>query len=416
MLRGVLTASVATAAVVAAGLVGSARSEASSTRLLGFVDAKLVRVDPHKLQPLPGSRVAVGSGGCAPRQGGTACWTNPPWTVSPDGTRLAIARNDGSSLRLVDAGRMRVTADISLDGRGVGALAWLTSGRVLALEEVASERQQLVVVDLTKKRAVMRRALGGSVVQLGRTPRELVILLAPGQAIGVARLAVANAQGVVRLVRLERIVAGFKLLGEGSEHRVDARVPGLAIDPQGRRAFVVGKNVVAEVDLLRLTVSYHALERPAALLDRRPAALAKQVSGHFRSARWLGADMLAVSGSDTEQARSEPLGLLVVDTRGWNVQNIEPRAVSFDTAGNLLLVTGERTGVTAYGFDGERRFRLFADESVWLAQTYGGRAYFGSSGGSGPLQIVDLAAGRVVGQRKSPLPWLVQGVAAGWWE
>jgi hypothetical protein len=407
---------VAAAAVVSAGLVGSARSEASSTPLLGFVDAKLVRVDPQKLQPLPGSRVAVGSGGCAPRQGGTACWTNPPWTVAPDTTRLAIARNDGSSLRLVDAGRMRVTADIPLGGRGVGALAWLTSGRVLALEEVASERQQLVAVDLTKKRVVTRRALGGSVVQLGRTPHELVILLAPGQAIGVARLAVASPQGTVRFVRLERIVAGFKLLGTGSEHSVDSRVPGLAIDQQRRRAFVVGKSVVAEVDLVRLTVSYHALERPASLLDRRPAALTKQVSGHYRSAQWLGGGRLAVSGSDAERARRQPLGLLVVDTRSWSVEAVDRRAADFVVAGSLMLVTGERTGVAAYGFGGERRFQLLDGESVWLAQVYGGRAYFGSSGQGVPLQIVDLAAGQVVGQRRSALPWLVQGRGSGWWE
>jgi hypothetical protein len=267
----------------------------------------------------------------------------------------------------------------------------------------------------------LRRALGGSVVQLGRTPRELVILLAPGPSIGATTLAVANAQGTVRSVRLERILAGFKLLQTGPEHRVDSRVPGLAIDPRGRRAFVVGTALAAEVDLKSLTVSYHTLTRSASMLDRtpgsaRPAAPAKQVNGYFRAAEWLGNELLAVSGSDTAQARGTPLGLLFVDTRSWNVKTIDRGSTGFVTAGNLVLAIGEGDGVTAYGVGGEHRFQLFDGESVWPAQIYGGRAYIGGSGPEAALQIVDLTTGRVVGRRSSSLPWLVQGVAQGWWE
>jgi hypothetical protein len=443
MVRGVLTASFALAAVVVAGPLGSAPSEASSapaavaaqapqlSQLLGVVDGTLVRVDSETLRALSGKGIAVGSGGCAPRQGGTACWSVPPWTVSPDATQLAIARNDASSLRLVDARRMRVTADMRLDGGAVGALAWLTGRRVLALQEVASERQRLIAVDIAKRRIVARRALGGSVLRLARAARELLILLAPAQAIGPARIAVADSQGAVRFVRLERILAGSKLLGTGSDHRVDSRLPGLAVDPQGRRAFVVDRSLTAEIDLRSLTVSYHTLERSASFLGRlrnwlEPAAQAKQVSGHVRSARWLGGDLLAVSGTDTEQTATQPVGLLVVDTRSWNIRTIERRATSFVVAGDLLLATGSSwdpatskttgIGIAAYGFDGQNRFQLFDGESAWVAQVYGGRAHVGISGQEAPLQIVDLAAGRVVGERRPPLPWLVQGVAAGWWE
>jgi hypothetical protein len=443
MVRGVLTASFALAAVVVAGPLGSAPSEASSapaavaaqapqlSQLLGVVDGTLVRVDSKTLRALSGKGIAVGSGGCAPRQGGTACWSVPPWTASPDATQLAIARNDASSLRLVDARRMRVTADMRLDGGAVGALAWLTGRRVLALQEVASERQRLIAVDIAKRRIVARRALGGSVLRLARAARELLILLAPAQAIGPARIAVADSQGAVRFVRLERILAGSKLLGTGSDHRVDSRLPGLAVDPQGRRAFVVDRSLTAEIDLRSLTVSYHTLERSASFLGRlrnwlEPAAQAKQVSGHVRSARWLGGDLLAVSGTDTEQTATQPVGLLVVDTRSWNIRTIERRATSFVVAGDLLLATGSSwdpatskttgIGIAAYGFDGQNRFQLFDGESAWVAQVYGGRAHVGISGQEAPLQIVDLAAGRVVGERRPPLPWLVQGVAAGWWE
>ena len=138
--------------VATLGVVGLAQPAARSSpatiaapasqlsQLLGFSDTRLVRVDSETLRPRPGRRIAVGSGGCAPRQGGAACWSNPPWTASPDGARLALARNGLSSLQVVDASRLRVTASVRLGDGPIGALAWLPRGRLLALEEVASER------------------------------------------------------------------------------------------------------------------------------------------------------------------------------------------------------------------------------------------------------------------------------------
>lgn len=378
-------------------------------QLLGIQDGKLVRVDSETLRPLPGASILVGSGGCAPRLGGRACWTNAPWTVSPDRARLAVARNDASSLRLVDVRRTRVVADVRLDGGAVGALAWLSPGRLLAVQETNWERQRLVAVDLARRKVAVRRALGGSVVQLTRTPRELVMLLAPAQAISPARIAVADPRGTVRFVRLGKIAAGSKVLGTGSNHRVDSRVPGLAVDPQGRRAFVLSQSLAAEVDLGTLAVSYHPLGPPRSLLAR-----AKQTNGYARTARWLGGDRLAVSGADSDESAARPAGLLLVDTRTWSVRTIEPRAFGFRVADNLLLWTGD--GLAAYGLDGEQRFHLFDGSVTWVAQVHGGRAYVGISGQDGVLRIVDLADGRVVGERRAPLPWLVQGIASGWWE
>ena len=424
MVRRVSAALSVLAAVVMVGLLGSPGTDARSasfvtqpSRLLGFVDGKLVRVDAEALRALPGQGIPVGSGGCASRQGGTACWTIPPWTISPDSTQLALARNDASSLRFVDVSRMRVTANVHLPGGPVGALAWLMGGRILAVQEAAAEGQQLVAVDLAARRVVSRRVLGGSVVQLARTARELVLLLAPADAIGQARLAIADRRGAVRFVRLQRILAGSKLLGTGSAHRADIRSPGLAVDPQRRRAFIVDKGLVAEIDLRSLATGYHTLARPAALLE--PVAQEKQVEGHMRSARWLGGHRLVVSGTETEATRTRPVGLLFVDTRNWNVRNVEPEATTFVVAGNLVLATGATNtttaiGVAAYGRDGERRFRLFDDETSWVANVFGGRAYVGGSG-NGPLRVVDLATGRVVGERRQPPPWLVQGIASGWW-
>jgi hypothetical protein len=249
-----------------------------------------------------------------------------------------------------------------------------------------------------------------------------VILLAPADSIGAASIGVADDRGAVRFVRLERILAGSKLLGTGSSHRVDLRTPGLAVDPRGRRAFVIDPTLIAVIDLRTLAVEYHALERAASLLA--PGAREKQVTGYVRTARWLGGDRLAVSGTDTEESRSEPAGLLFVDTRSRHVRAVELLATRFVLAGNLLLVTGGTwdpvtsratgMGVAGYEFDGARRFRLLDGETAWLAGVHGGRAYVGGSG-NGPLHVVDLTTGQVVGKRTAALPWLVQGVASGWW-
>jgi hypothetical protein len=246
------------------------------------------------------------------------------------------------------------------------------------------------------------------------------MLLAPAQAIGPARIAVADSRGAVRFVRLERILAGSKLLGTGSDHRVDARLPGLALDPQSRRAFVVDKGVAAEIDLRTLAVSYHTLERPASFLSRPwnrlgPLAPAKQVRGHVRQAHWLGNSLLAFSGTDTDQSRMQPAGLLVADAHEWSVRTIDRDATSFEVAGDALLAMGERIGLAAYGFDGGKRFQQFDGRQAWLAQVYGGRAYVGISGEQ-TLRVIDLTAGSVVATQEQPLPWLLLGDGGGWYE
>ena len=325
---------------------------------------------------------------------------------------------------------MRVTANVRVDGGAIGALAWLMPGRVLAVQEQPGERQRLLAVDLVKQRVAARQALGGSVQRLARTPDELVMLLAPARAIGPARIAVADRRGGVRFVRLARILAGSKLLGTGSDHRVEVQLPGLAVDSDRRLAFVVAESLIAEVDLRSLAVSYHTLDRQASFLSRlrnwlEPSAAAKQFSGHVRDVHWLGGNLLAFSGTDTDQSRTRPAGLRVADTGGWSVRMIDGVTTGFEVAGDVLLAIGgswdaekERTvgiGLAAYGFDGGKRFQLFDGQQAWLAQVYGGRAYVGTSGQE-TLRIVDLATGTVVATRQQPLPWLLLGDGAGWWD
>jgi hypothetical protein len=324
----------------------------------------------------------------------------PPWTLSPGRTLVALARNGHGDLRLVSVRRMRVAADIEVEGGPIGALTWLAAERLLAVQEVGNERQQLLAIDVARRRVTARRALAGSVLAVARTPRELVLLVAPANAVGRARLAVADPQGPIRFVRLERILAGSRLV-DAAEHRLERRIPGLAVDPQGRRAFLVDPRIVAEIDLRTLAVAYHEPKRQL-------TARAKSSTGPFRSARWLGDGLLAASGTDGER----PAGLLLVDTRSWTVRTLDPDATSFVLAGDLLLATGA-DGLSAYGRDGARRFRLFDGSQTWVDRVHAGRAYVGTR--EQLLRIVDLSTGKVVGKRTDPLPELLVGAGGSWW-
>jgi hypothetical protein len=454
---GLLSAAAAAAAVAVAfsgppptpSATGVRLAAAPFPPLLGVVPAgqgnRLTRIDPETLRPRPGRRVGVGSQGCVPRYGGQACFTIPPWSFSPGGSRLAVARHAGGaarSLRVVDVPRMRVTADVPVGLGAVGLLDWTSPGRLLAIQEVCcEERQRLLIIDLARRAVLARRALRGTVQRVARTPREVVLLVAPAQEVGPARLAVADDRGAVRIARLERIPAGVKLV-DRKDYRIEQSVPGLAVDSEGRRAFIVGPGLVAEVDLSSLEVSYQELKPAAAPLARLldwldPPAYAKGASGPTRSARWLGGGILAVSGADEEtftdadgetQTRVRPAGLSLVDTRTWTLHEIDPGATEVRVAGDLLVATGSSysttgktaaIGLRAYGLDGARRFRLFGGREVWIEQVHDGRAYVGilpPNGGEADLRVVDLQAGRAGVRRPGRLPWLLLESAGSWWD
>jgi hypothetical protein len=463
MSGGLKAALLLVAAVAAAAGLASTSSEptpavpAVLTRvapyppLLGFVDqgrrAELVRVDPDTLRPRRGRRVGAGSQACAPSSGGQACWMVPAWSFAPHRPLLALARHRGGvarSLRVVDIGRMRVTEDVPLAGGAVGLLAWLAPDRVLAVQEVCcEERQRLVTVDLASRRVAARRPLGGTVQRVGRTGRDLVLLVAPAQEIGPARVVVTDAAGAIRSVRLDRIRAGMKLL-PGGNFRVEQSIPGLAVDPRGRRAFVVGPELVAEVDLANLAVSYRQPQPARSVLSRLfgwldPPAHAKGASGPTRTAHWLGGGLLAVSGTDedvVEDARGQQhnriraAGLSLIDTRNWSHRTIDEGAAAVQIAGDLLLATGssfdpatgdgKSIGLTAYGLDGRERFQLFDGREAWVRHVYAGRAYLDVPLTRPPwsaLRIVDLDTRRVTrAKRTRSLPWLLLDAASGRWD
>src|SRR5262245_54301388 len=87
------------ATVLALAIPAQERRVAAATTpgpLLGMFgdhgELRLARLDPASLRPL-GRSLDMGESGCAPRGGGEACWFIAPWSLTPGGARLAVARN-----------------------------------------------------------------------------------------------------------------------------------------------------------------------------------------------------------------------------------------------------------------------------------------------------------------------------------
>lgn len=396
--------------------------------------------DPLTLRPLPGRK--------APLRGHVGSWA-----FSADHSLLAIASCGGRQaplpgVRIVNARSMRPVGERRLSRyRGcASALTWLRSDRLLAV--VADESglaREAVVLDPRNLRVIRRASLASWVALAGRSSSELVLLLGNDGEIGPARLAVVDAEGEVRTVVVERVSHGTVLEGEGADHGASTVRPGLAVDLEGRRAFLVpASGSVAAVDLATLRVSYHELDPPS-LLGRLwsrllPDAQAKGVlEGPVRTAVWLGDETLAVTGSDHGVVRaanaeprgeSRPAGLTFVDTRTWSTRRLDADASELALADGLVIAQGGGwtaddtsfgPGLRAFGLDGRERWRL--DGGTYRSLTPAGAVgyeYLDQSRALTRVRIVDLRTGTVVrtlrleGSPEQAVPWLLAGPSAGW--
>jgi hypothetical protein len=292
------------------------------------------------------------------------------WSWSPQRRYLAIASYP-QRLTIVDVAAMRVVARVRLAlGGGVARAVTWSGNTVLAVVE-APAGAVVTAVDPLAGRVVrttrMTRPYG---YQFDRLRDGLVFLLGARSRSGPVQLAVVDAEGVTRVVTVRQAAARA----------------GLAVDPVGRRAYVVDGERVVDVDLRTLAIS-----------DPGPLrTLAKAPLGSERSARWLGNGLLAVSGLDRDATSARPAGLRLVNVHARTSRTIDPTATSFTVVGRVLLVEGalsRRALLTAYGFDGAERYRMELSESTWMRKQgrlgYACRwAYLRS--------VVDLQRGRIV--------------------
>jgi hypothetical protein len=146
--------------------------------------------------------------------------------------------------------------------------------------------------------------------------------------------------------------------------------------------------------------------------------------GPVRSADWLGAGRIAVSGYDAAvlwrrdggvDAERRPAGLRVIDTRDWSVHTLDERAAAFDVAAGLLLTNGPGgRGLAAYSPTGRGIFDVLGDRYVEVVATAGSLAYVRRPPEQA-LRVVDLARGRVVGTgAPGRARLLLESVLAGW--
>lgn len=160
--------------------------------------------------------------------------------------------------------------------------------------------------------------------ELGRLPDGLVFVLGAQGRLAPAQIAVVDAEGTTRVATVPQVTVGLEAVRAPGRQQ---RVPGLAVDPVGRKAYLVDDARVFTVDL-----------RPLAVTDSGPLrTLAKVSSGSVRSARWLGDGLLAVSGFDWDASQT-PAGLRLVDVRARTTRAVDRTASSFTLAGRVLLV------------------------------------------------------------------------------
>jgi hypothetical protein len=373
------------ALAVAAAAAGSAavpsHIEPASGPLLGIVgewgDARLVRIEPRSLRSLRGPELdlfdPVGA-----------------WAFSPDRSRVALATGCQTglslgNLQLVDVRRMRQVGCLAVGY--VGALAWPTPNRLLA---VANSPLEVLLIDPAAPRIIDRTPVEGvGVVGTARAGDRLIVLTgrSSGQRRVVPhRLVVADARGTVRSVAVGT-----------------SRASALVADPSGRRAFLVSGGAVVKVDLDTLAVAN--LRRSSRQRGRG------SVSRETREALWMGRRLIASFGSDVtvdgRRVRDAPIGLRLIDTRTRTARLVDGKVASAVLAGDVLLATGaDALGLVAYDSRGRKRFQLFRGRSVGVIETLGGRAYV-QVGGKAGLQTVDLRTGRILAERRAPLPLLL---------
>jgi hypothetical protein len=360
----------------------------------------LTRVAPESLRPLAGRRLRLR----APLEG---------WALSPDDGTVALVTGRAASLRLVALDGMREVARIPTTARGTYAsVIWPRRDRLwIVLSDSACcavGETTVVTVDVQGRRVLTRHTLDGGLARVAPSQRGPVLLLAPSKLLGPARLVSVDAAGAVRQLPLSGVSAGM-MPTEMAPTIARVRTPGLAVEPEGRRAFVVSSAPwVIEADLRRGRVDAHRLVAHTSLRERLgrllvPDAQAATQVGAVREAAWIGDGRIAFSGHDSGavwrpdeglEAQTWPAGLQVIDTRDWRVRTLDEDASTFVAAGELLVTGGER-GLIGYAPAGER-FRVLDARPVEIVASAGSLVY-ARRRGEPALQVVDAARGRVVG-------------------
>jgi WD40 repeat protein len=305
-------------------------------------------------------------------KGGATGWNRPlcSWSFSPDRHSLALSDCHGT-VRFVAVPSLKSLGRIGASS-GVwdaASLAWVAPTRLLAVNRASGSVATLLVVDTTTKRVVRRVDLGGVLLARALVRDRVVLLLAPFDSFGPARVAVADSSGALTSARIEGITAGSHFSSEPDADPIgEVRTPGFAVDPSGT-AYVVGPDLrVAAVDLATMRVSYHGPTR----------APAKALNGTTRIAAWLGRGKIAVSGIDFAstgtgnalKVSTTPFGLQLLDTATWTYRTLDADAAGLVADGTRVLATAPARS-SAYDAAGAHLYDIPAPNGTWVTPALG---------------------------------------------
>jgi hypothetical protein len=355
----------------------------------GGLAPELARVDPLTLERTGGAvRLRLGGGSAT--------------ASSPDGGRLALGTPE-PGVQIIDAKRMKRLGFVKLGGVGwVTFLSW-QEGTLFAVVGDETHTTALVV-DPRGEQVLQRHRLNRLFLGAAESNGGIDILTSPRRRIGPVKLTVLGGKGATS-VAIEGISGGTVTKNSGEEgFRAQQVIPGLAVDKDGRRAFVVSAGrYVADVSLRNLAVRYHELSEPVSLLGRlhnwlEPAAEAKVIQGPQRKAVWLGNGLVAVTGADYSGATSKPAGLTLIDTSDWSIRKLDDETSDATRVGKTLVGFGRRSGLVGYDLQGRKLYRLFERKEIDGLETSGGLVYVYL--GAERRAVVDAASGRVLGRAK----------------
>lgn len=334
-------------------------------------DAVLTLVDPVTLRGFgPGVRLGRFSGERA---------------LSTDGQTLAIAAQDGPVVRLLDVARKRVLGDVRLAEEGeVHVLRWTQRGLVAVVDPPRGSR--LVWVDPERLRVTRVLRYRGELADFRLAMGRIAVVEWPADRVGPVRLDVIDPDGRARSTRVDRIRGGRAR--EGNDV-VRVAEPGLAIDPEGERAWLADSDgEICAVVLDSLAVRCHAVR-----------TLAKSgVPWSRRQLKLVGPTTLALSGWEKPTAgprAARSIGLWLVEASTRRRRLVRRGIDSFRFAGGVI-VGWRLNGVEAYGADGSRRYSIEEPLGLGVVSVVGAFLYVPRS--DGRTVVAELATGRVLGR------------------
>jgi hypothetical protein len=365
--RAVLAAFAALAVAVPAGGGGGTLFGLQGSQ----ADGRLVRVNPTTLRPF-GPSLQVGN-------------FTAERAISPDGRTLALVSQDRPVVRFVDVERMRGLGEARLADEGdVHVLRWTERGLVAVVDPPRGSK--LVWLDPEQRRVTRVLRYRGELADFRLAAGRIVVLEWPSGVVGPVRLNVIDADGRARSIRVDRIRGGW---ARKAGKVVRVAEPGLAIDPEGERAWLADADgEICEVVLDSLAVRCNTVR-----------TLAKTGTPWSRRQLKLVADgTLALSGWEKPEAgprAARSIGLWLVDTSTWRRRLLDRGIDSFRFAGGVIVGV-RRNGVTAYDPRGALRYRIEEPLQLGVISTAGPYLYVPRS--DEHTVVADVATGRVFGR------------------